>query len=56
MKKLLSVLLCGSMFMSIIPMNVFAATDAEIEKRIEEVGEEYLEFYAFLREYSLIHL
>ena len=45
MKKLLSVLLCGSMLMSIIPMNVFAATDAEIEKRIEEVGEEYLEFY-----------
>ena len=45
MKKLVSVLRFGSILMSIIPLNVLAATDAEIEKRIEEVGEEYLEFY-----------
>ena len=45
MKKILSLVLCISMLISVFSMTTFAYTDEEIEKRIESVGEEYLKFY-----------
>ena len=43
MKKIVAIIL--SFMVATNPMFVFAHTDAEIEKRINEVGNEYLEFY-----------